>query len=78
MNKYIEMLGTIKNRNEFINFMEHSISAIEDSSLKDYFGSVVSRVEDMDGSYSNTGKEMPKNINWDLIATLFYVGSIYE
>ncbi|MDO5061714.1 MAG: hypothetical protein Q4D77_00940 [Peptostreptococcaceae bacterium] len=78
MNKYIEMLGTIKNRNEFINFMEHYISAIEDSSLKDYLGSVVSRVEDMDGSSSNTGKEMPPNINWDLIATLFYVGSIYE
>lgn len=46
--------------------------------IKYYLESVASWTEDMEGYYSNTGKEIPENINWDFIATLFYVGSIYE
>lgn len=78
MDKHIEMLGKIKNRNDFIRFMELYISTVKDLSVKDYLESVISWAEDMDGYYRNVKKEMPQNINWDFIATLFYVGGIYE
>ena len=78
MQKHIEMLGKIKSKEDFIKFIEIYTSAISDLSVKDYLESVASWTEDMEGYYSNTGKEIPENINWDFIATLFYVGSIYE
>lgn len=78
MNKHIEMPGTVKSRHEFISFMQLYISTVEDSSVKDYLNSVVSRVEDIGGFYNNTCKETLQNINCHLVTTLFYVGSIYE
>ena len=78
MKEYIEMLGKIKNKEDFIKFIEIYTSAISDLSVKDYLESVASWTEDMEGYYSNIGKEIPKNINWDFIATLLYAGSIYE
>ena len=78
MDKYTKMLGKIKSKEEFIRFMELYISTVEDSSVKCYLDSVTAWVQDMDGYYINTGKEMPKNIDWNFIANLFYVGSIYE
>lgn len=43
-------------------------------------GKIKSRdiAEDMDGYYSNIGKGVPTDINWNFIATLLYAGSIYE
>ena len=78
MKEYIEMLGKIKNKEDFIKFIEKYASDITDLPVKYYLESVASWTEDMEGYYSNTGKEIPENINWDFIATLFYVGSIYE
>lgn len=78
MDKHIKMLGKIKCKEDFIRFMELYIPTIKDSSIEDYLEAVTSWAEDMDGYYKNTGKEIPQNINWDFIATLFYVGSIYE
>ena len=78
MKKHIEMLGKINSKEDFIKFMEIYVSTINDSSVKGYLESVLSWTEDMEGYYHNTKKEMPQNINWDIIATLFYVGSIYE
>ena len=51
---------------------------IENISIQEYLESVSSWVEDMEGYYKNTNQEIPNNINWDFIATLFYVGNIYE
>lgn len=78
MEEHIEMLGKIKNKSDFLKFMQLYIPTIEDLSIRDYLESVASWVEDMDGYYKNTNQEMPQNINWDFISTLFYVGSIYE
>lgn len=78
MDKHIKMLGEIKNKEGFIRFMELYTPTIEDSSIRDYLEAVTSWTEDMDGYYNNAGKKLPQNINWDFIATLFYVGSIYE
>ncbi|MBR2175367.1 MAG: hypothetical protein IJ861_00275 [Clostridia bacterium] len=78
MEKHIEMLGKINSKEDFIKFIEIYASTINDSSFKAYLESVSSWTEDMESYYYNTGKEIPQNINWDFIATLFYVGSIYE
>ena len=78
MKKHIEMLGKINSKEDFIKFMEIYVSTINDSSVKGYLESVLSWTEDMEGYYHNTKKEIPQNINWDFIATLFYVGSIYD
>lgn len=78
MDKYIEMLGKIKSKEDFIEFMRLYIPTTNNSSVRDYLDSLAAWVEDMDGYYNNIGKEIPMNINWDFIATLLYVGNIYE
>lgn len=78
MDKHIEMLGKIKNRDDFIEFMRLYILKTQDSAVRDYLDSLVAWAEDMDGYYNNIGIEVPTDINWDFVATLLYVGSIYE
>ena len=72
------LLGKIKSKKDFLYFMNLYTSTMKNVSIKEYLGSVSSWVEDMEGYYMNTNQEIPENINWDFIATLFYVGSIYE
>lgn len=50
----------------------------ENPQIDSYLDGIVSWVEDMDGYYYNMGLDVPTNINWSFIATLFYVGKIYE
>ncbi|MBD5142151.1 MAG: hypothetical protein HDT22_00830 [Ruminococcus sp.] len=76
--EYVKLLGNIKNKKDFLQFMELFGKNIENISIQEYLESVSSWVEDMEGYYKNTNQEIPNNINWDFIATLFYVGSIYE
>ena len=78
MDKYIEMLGKIKNKEDFIEFMRLYIPTTNNPSVRDFLDSLAAWVEDMDGYYNNIGKEIPMNINWDFVATLLYAGSIYE
>lgn len=53
------MLGKIKSKEDFIKFIEIYASTINDSSIKEYLGSVSAWAEDMEGYYYNTGKEIP-------------------
>lgn len=78
MEEHIKMLGKIKNKNDFLKFMELYISTIKELSIIDYLESIRAWAEDMEGYYKNIDKEIPQDVNWDFIATLFYVGSIYE
>lgn len=78
MDKHIDMLGRIKSREDFIEFMKLFVSAEKDRSVSCYLEALAAWTADMDGYYRNAGKEMPANINWDFIATLLYAGSIYE
>lgn len=75
----IETINKIKNKNDFLTFMkERVISDDNQVQLNEYLESVISWVEDMDGFYNNTGIKQPDSIDWSFIATLFYVGKIYE
>lgn len=78
MDKHIEMLGKIKSRDDFIEFMRLFTSSALDSSVISYLEALTAWAHDMDGYYSNIGKAVPTDINWDFIATLLYAGSIYE
>lgn len=74
-----ETIDKIKNKNDFLNFVkEVVISDDNQDCLNDYLESIMSWVEDMEGFYKNTGNKIPDSIDWSFIATLFYVGKIYE
>lgn len=72
-------IENIKCKEDFLSFMNtYVVSNENDTHLNEYLESVVSWVEDMDGFYNNLGVAQPENIDWSFIATLFYVGKIYE
>ncbi len=80
-----EKLDTIATKDEFISFIEklkndriEKPEEWENPDIQSYLEGISSWVYDMEGYYENIGKNMPDNINWNFIATLFYVGKIYE
>ncbi len=50
----------------------------ENKDISSYLEAIASWVEDMDGYFENMNLDMPENIDWQFIATLFQVGKIYE
>ncbi len=78
MDNYTEMLGNIRSRDDFIAFMRLFSAAQQDTSVRDYLEALTAWAEDMDGYYKNADRKAPENIDWDLIASLLYAGSIYE
>lgn len=75
----LKIIDEIKNKEDFLFFLrKYVISDDNQVQLNEYLESVMSWVEDMDGFYSNTGIKKPVSIDWSFIATLFYVGKIYE
>ena len=80
-----KLLCKISTKDEFIAFIEklkndklEKPDEWENSDIQSYLTGILSWAEDMDGYYKNLGKNIPSNINWNFIATLFYVGKIYE
>ena len=80
-----EILKNIKTKKDFIDFINILFNDInenpeewEDKSVNSYLESMQSWVENMEGYYNNTKQEIPQDINWNFIATLLYVGKIYE
>ena len=75
----------VRSKEDFIQFMEEMSRSREKNpqswanpDLADYLDAVARWTEGMERVYGNTGREMPRDINWQLIATLFWVGRIYE
>lgn len=80
-----EVLNSTKTKEDFIEFINVLLRDInenpdewQDKHVISYLESIQSWVEDMEGYYSNTKQEIPREINWNFIATLLYVGKIYE
>jgi len=78
-------INKTESKEDFIKFLiklrndrDKNESAWENQDITGYLEAIGSWVEDMDGYFTNKGIEEPKNINWKFIATLFYVGKIYE
>ena len=74
-----------KTREDFVRFVEEMSRSREKDAksfanpdLADYLDAVARWTDGMERVYRNTGRPMPKDIDWQLIATLFHMGRIYE
>lgn len=79
------IINNIKTKEDFLYFMEklredNQINGEEweNKKIYSYLAGISSWVEDMEGYFNNIGMDEPINIDWKFIATLFYVGKIYE
>ena len=79
------MINNIEAKEEFMNFLielqhdnEERSQQWENGEISLYLAGICSWVEDMEGYYKNMDIDAPTNIDWKFIATLFYVGKIYE
>lgn len=84
MNLY-DKINNIKSKEELINFLDflskdtsNNKKEWQNDTIKDYLAAIALWIEDMEGYYENMNLPMPDNENWSFIATLFYVGKIYE
>lgn len=78
-------IKNVKSREGLIDFIDSLVKDTEvhseewnNKSVSDYLLSMQSWIEDMEGFYLNNNLEIPKNIDWSFIATIMYVGKIYE
>ena len=62
---------------EFV-LVSESITAWENDEITSNLEGICSWVDDMEGYFDNMHIEMPTDIDWRFIATLFYAGKIYE
>ncbi len=83
--KVNEMIENVKSKEDFISFInklsddnQFNNDEWENKDILSYLGGISSWVEDMDGYYKNMKLDVPTNVDWKFIATLFYVGKIYE
>jgi hypothetical protein len=84
MSIYLE-IKNVKTKEDFIKFLgmlaedkKSNIEEWENKSIEDYLESIKSWIEDMEGYYKNNNIQAPKNIDWNFIANILYVGKIYE
>lgn len=78
-------INNIKSKEELIDFLNFlskdrykKKDEWENNTIEDYLASISSWIEDMEGYYENNNLPIPNNENWNFVATLFYVGKIYE
>lgn len=84
MNIYTE-IKNVKTKEDFLRFLKMLANDTKSNteewankSVEDYLLSIQSWTEDMEGYYKNNNLEVPQNVDWNFIATIFYVGKIYE
>ena len=84
MNIYTE-IKNVKTKEDFLRFLEmlandrkSNADEWENKNVEDYLLSIQSWTEDMEGYYDNNNIEVPQNVDWNFIATILYVGKIYE
>ena len=80
-----ELIDNINSKQDFISFINILLNDNKDNSdewenkdIQSYLESISSWVEDMEGYFENMKLDIPTDIDWKFIATLFYVGKIYE
>ena len=79
------ILSSVNSKEEFMNFLnelrydnEQRGAEWENKDINAFLEGVCSWVGDMEGYFRNMNMEIPGNIDWKFIATLFYVGKIYD
>lgn len=79
------IINNIRSKEDFVKFLnelkydkEHKSEDWTNQEISSYLDGIASWVEDMEGYFNNMSIDMPTNIDWKFISTLFYVGKIYE
>lgn len=79
------IIKRVNSKEEFLEFLyelrcdkEQKSEEWENRDITSYLEGICSWVEDMEGYFENMDMDVPTDINWEFIATLFYVGKIYE
>lgn len=79
------IINGVNSKEDFMNFLvelrrdkEQKSEEWENNEITSYLEGICSWVDDMEGYFDNMHIDIPTNINWKFIATLFYVGKIYE
>ncbi|MBD5465429.1 MAG: hypothetical protein HDR22_06370 [Lachnospiraceae bacterium] len=80
-----DKINNIKSKEELIDFLDFlskdrskNKEEWQNNTIEDYLAAIGSWIEDMEGYYENMHLLIPNNENWSFIATLLYVGKIYE
>lgn len=80
-----DKINNIKSKEELIDFLDFlskdrskNKEEWQNNAIEDYLAAISSWMEDMEGYYENMNLPTQNNENWSFIATLFYVGKIYE
>lgn len=78
-------IKNVKTKEDFLKFLgilaednRNNTEEWENKTIESYLESIQSWIEDMEGYYENNNLEVPKNIDWNFFANVFYVGKIYE
>ena len=82
---YTQLIESIESKEDFILFLcslakdsQDDLESWSNRDISSYLSGISSWVEDMDGYFRNMKMEMPTAVDWKLIATMLYVGKIYE
>lgn len=82
-----EALNKVESKEDFVEFVNILMSDFKENPgewgdnyrpVISYLESIQAWVQDMGGYYMNTKQDIPNDINWNFIATLLFVGKIYE
>lgn len=80
-----DRINNVKSKEELIDFLDFlskdrtkNKEEWQNNTIEDYLAAIGSWIEDMEGYYENMNLPIPDNENWSFIATLLYVGKIYE
>lgn len=80
-----DRINNIKSKEELIDFLDFlskdrskNKEEWQNNTIEDYLAAIGSWIEDMEGYYENMNLPIPNDENWSFIATLLYIGKIYE
>lgn len=83
--EFYEKIEQVTTKNQFLEFLnllnkdfKLNVDEWENKSIDNYLEAIESWIEEMEGYYKNNNLPVPNNIDWNFLATIFYVGKIYE
>ncbi len=83
--KLLSELDNVSTKDDFSLFLKRMVSDFNDhyddwenQDLPSFLEAMSGWVEEMDGYYDNQEKAFPNDINWKVIANIFYAAKYYE
>ncbi|MCR8979555.1 hypothetical protein [Brevibacillus laterosporus] len=80
-----DILEKVETKQDFIKFVYSLMEDLKETpndwantSLEDYFFGIARWVDDMDGLTTDPEEDSSEDYDWNLVATILFVGSRYE